>query len=188
MNSPSPRAAAPVRDDRSTAPTVTLVTRSGFAFQIRQASPKDEPALAAFFSAVTPEDRRFRFLTAVDRVGHDFLARMTQIDHDRTEDFLAFAADGETIIASAMLAADTDLSRAEVAISVRADHKHRGISWTLLEHLTRFAQAKGVKLLESIESRDNHDAIQLEREMGFVATPYPGDPALLLVQKALEPA
>jgi N-acetylglutamate synthase-like GNAT family acetyltransferase len=165
-----------------------LITRSGFHVHVRQAQPEDEPALASFFRHVGPEDIRFRFLSALSTVGHDFLTRLCQVDHDRTEDFLVLGQDGETIIASAMLAADAQLERAEVAISVRADHKDRGISWTLLEYLADYAKAKGIKTLESIESRDNHQAIELEREMGFAATPYPGDSTLILLQKDLQPA
>ena len=163
-----------------------LITRSGFQVHVRPARREDEPALASFFRHVGPDDIRFRFLSALSTVGHDFLVRLCQVDHDRTEDFLAFGEDGQTIIASAMLAADAQLERAEVAISIRADHKGRGISWTLLEYLSRYARAKGIKTLESIESRDNHEAIELEREMGFVATSYPGDSTLMLVQRDLQ--
>ena len=46
-------------------------------------------------------------------------------------------------------------------------------------------RSKGVELLESIESRENREAIALEREMGFTATSYPGDASLVLVQKKL---
>ena len=160
-----------------------LTTRTCLRFSIRPATPADEAALAAFFTHVSPDDRRFRFLTGLNEVGHDLLVQMTQVDHDRTEDLLAFAEGGDTIIASAMLAAEPDRSRAEVAISIRADYKNEGIGWTLLEHLCGLAKVKGIKVLQSIESRDNHDAIRLEREMGFTASEYPGDPTLVLVQK-----
>ena len=163
-----------------------LETRTGFRFLVRPARPDDEAALAEFFANVTPEDRRFRFLTAVRDVGHSFLQRMTEVDHERTEDFLAFAEDGRTILASAMIAADERLERAEVAMAIRSDHKRRGISWSLLEHVARYATARGIRTLESIEARDHHEAIALEREMGFEATEFPGDPSLVLLQKRLE--
>ena len=163
--------------------TTELSTWTGFAFRVRPAGPADEAILADFFGRVTAEDRRFRFLSAVGQVGHDMLQRLTQVDHERTEDFLAF--DGEALIASAMLAADAEGERAEVAISVRADYKHRGVGWALLDHVARFAARKGISLIESIESRDNVEAIALEKEMGFTATAYAGDPALVLLQKKL---
>ena len=160
-----------------------LTTWTGFRFRVRSAMPDDRKALEELFERVTPEDRRFRFLSAVRKVDQDLLTRMTEVDHERTEDFLAF--DGETLIASAMLAAEPEGERAEVAISIRAEYKHRGIGWALLDHVARFAGAKGIKLIESVECRDNLEAITLEKEMGFTATTYPGDPALVLLQKRL---
>ena len=160
-----------------------LVTWTGLELTVRPVAPEDETKLADFFEQVTPEDRRFRFLSGVESVGHSFLERLTQVDHDRTEDFLAF--DGDTLVASAMVAADPAGERAEVAISVRADYKDRGVGWTLLDFAARWAAAQEFQLIESIESRDNLKAIELEMEMGFTSTAYPGDPCLVLVQKKL---
>ena len=139
-----------------------ITTRTGFRFQVRPARPDDEAALAEFFTHVTPDDLRFRFLTGLQKVGHDRLAAMTQVDHHLKENFLAFEGDGTTIIATAMLACVPDMLRGEVAISIRADYKNKGVSWELLEHVAHDAQAKGVKMIESIESRENHEAIELE--------------------------
>ena len=47
-----------------------------------------------------------------------------------------------------------------------------------------YADTKGLRSLESIESRENHDAIELERDMGFVISDYPGDSTLVLVSRA----
>lgn len=152
---------------------------------MRPAVPADEAALAEFFTHVTNDDLRFRFLSAVQKVGHGQLEAMVNVDHRRTENFLAFDIEGGFIVATAMMAADEALASAEVAIAIRADFKHRGISWTLLEQVARFAAAKGVRTLEAIESRDNHQAIELEREMGFEALPYPGDSSLVLVRATL---
>lgn len=162
-----------------------LSTRAGFRFHVRPANPDDEPALADFFAHVTPDDLRFRFLTALRKVDHDRLVAMTHVDHRQTENFLAFDPEDGTLIATAMMAADATLERAEVAISILPDYKHRGVSWTLLEHVARFAEAKGIKTLESIEARDNHAAIELEREMGFTASSCPGDPSVVIVRATL---
>lgn len=162
-----------------------LTTRTGLRFNVRPAQPLDEAALGEFFTHVTPDDLRFRFLTGLKTVGHDRLAAMTAIDHHQTENFLAFV-DGEAgIIATAMLACDAKMKTGEVAISIRSDYKARGISWDLLRHVAAYAKAKGLTTIQSVESRDNHSAIDMEREMGFVAGPYPGDPTLVLVQRKL---
>ncbi len=175
-------------DTLALAPSRELTTRTGFRFTVRPAQPSDESALAAFFTHVTPEDLRFRFLTGLKKVGHDRLSAMTEIDHHQTENFLAFV-DGEAeIIATAMLACDAAMKVGEVAIAIRSDYKGRGVSWDLLAHVAACAEAKGLTTLQSIETRDNHAAIDMEREMGFTAGPYPGDPTLVLVQKQLNTA
>jgi N-acetylglutamate synthase-like GNAT family acetyltransferase len=162
-----------------------LTTRTGLNFHVRPARPDDEEALGAFFADITPEDMRFRFLTALRTVGHDRLVSMTNIDHRQTENFLAFAKGQSEIIATAMLACTPDMAKGEVAIAILPEYKSKGVSWELLEHVARFAEERGVKTLEAVESRDHHAAIELEREMGFTATSYPGDATLMLVQRRL---
>jgi GNAT superfamily N-acetyltransferase len=162
-----------------------LTTHTGLVLHVRPARPEDEAALADFFTHVTPEDLRFRFLGGIHEVGHDRLVAMTCVDHRQTENFLALAKDRKTIIATAMLACDKTLEKGEVAISVRAEFKHKGVGWELLRHVSRYAEAKGVKTLESLESRQNLEAIEVERDQGFVAKSYPDDATLVLIQKQL---
>ena len=165
--------------------TEDLITRTGHKFHVRPVTYEDEPALAEFFTHVTPEDLRFRFLTGLNTVGHDRLVALTQFDHLQKENFLAFADDRVTVVATAMLACNPAIDTGEVAISIRADFKGRGVSWELLAHTAQFAEAMGVQTLQSIESRDSHAAIELERDMGFTARSYPGDATLMLVERNL---
>ncbi|MEG8055455.1 GNAT family N-acetyltransferase [Sphingomonas sp. 22L2VL55-3] len=162
-----------------------LTTRDGYVFHVRPASPTDEPALGEFFEHVDKEDLRFRFLSAIHTVGHDQLLALVTVDHEHTENFLGFDPATNRIVATAMLAADESLTRAEVAIAIRSDFKRRGISWTLLDHVAAFARAKAIATLESIESRDNHQAIDLERERGWIASVCPGDPASMMLRMTL---
>jgi len=164
-----------------------LVAHSGFTFHVRPVRPDDVEAMGAFFARVTPEDLRFRFLTSMKEVGEDRLRSMTSVDHRQTESFVAFEPGNGAIIATAMLACDPALEVGDVAISVSADHKNLGVGWELLNHLTRYATAKGVKQLQSLESRSNLSAIRLEKELGFTSEPYFGDSTLMLLQKSLAP-
>jgi len=162
-----------------------FTTRTGFCFNVRPARPSDEPALAAFFTQVSRDDLRFRFLTGLKEVGHDRLVAMTTIDHRQTENFLAFV-DGEAeIIATAMLACDPTMTTGEVAIAIRQNYKDKGVSWALLKHVADCAEARGLTTIQSIESRDHYAAIAMELEMGFETVPYPDDPTLVLVQRKL---
>lgn len=174
-------------DDREThdlmvSKSIPLTTRSGFEFHVRPVVPSDEAALMKFFSHVTNDDLRFRFLSLIPEIGKEMLANLINVDHDHKEDFLALDIDDTTIIASAMIGANEDKSIAEVAIVVHADYKHRGMSWTFLEYVASEARRSGIKRLQSIESRENHAAIELEREMGFTAKSYPGDATLMLLE------
>lgn len=161
-----------------------LATRSGFAFDVRPVAPSDEDRLATFFAHVTAKDLRFRFLDTRE-IGADEIRRMILIDHDLTEGFLALAPEDGAVIASAMLAIDPARERGEVAIAIRPEYKQRGVSWSLLEHVTRYAEARGLRVIESIESRANQAAITLEQEMGFTSSPVEGEPTLVLVQRRL---
>lgn len=162
--------------------TGTLTTRSGLTFDVRPARREDEAALADCFAHVAPDDMRFRFLTACKDVGHDRLVAMTDIDHDHVENFLAVLPDG-TVIASALISVDDGGERAEVAVAIRADYRARGVGWTLLDHVAHYVEARGVKVLESYESAENHAAITLEREMGFVTERVAGDPTVVRVSR-----
>lgn len=165
-----------------------LTTSGGLDVHIRPATPDDEPALSTFFAGVTPEDMRFRFLSALKTVSHERLVSMTHVDHRQTENFLAFAKGQPDIIATAMLACTADMAKGEVAIAVLPEFKKKGLSWELLAHVAHFAEDKGVKTIESVESREHHAAIEMEREMGFTATSYPGDATLMLLQRQLAQA
>lgn len=162
-----------------------LVTRSGLALHVRPVRPDDEAALAGMFAHVAPDDLRFRFLSGVRTVGRARLVPMTQVDYRRAINFLAFA--GNTLVASAMLACDPDRVRAELAIAVHADFKGKGVSWTLIEHVLRYARAEGIETIESLESRENHAAIALEREAGFEVLPGESSSEILVRRRVAAP-
>jgi L-amino acid N-acyltransferase YncA len=164
-----------------------IVTRSGCLFDVRPVRHEDAPALAEFFRHVTADDLRFRFLTGVKTVSADRITALTEVDHRQIENFIAFVDDEKQIIASAMLACDAGMKRGEVAITVRSDFKNDGVGWEMLAHVATYADSIGVEVIESIESRDNHAAINLERDMGFIASAYPGDATLMLLQRRSGP-
>jgi acetyltransferase len=156
-----------------------IVTRSGFCFSVRPVTAADQAGLAELMAAVSEDDIRFRFVTAGERT----LERMSRVDHDRTENFVAI--DGSmTMVATAMLASGASGKEAEVAIAVRADCRHQGIGWMLLDYVVHYAARHGLSSLESTQSRDDRTVIDLEREMGFIASAYPGDPSRVLLTKS----
>lgn len=178
-----PAAATPLLEQWS----AELVTRSGLRLFVRPVTSGDEDLVNLFYNSLSSEDLRFRFLSPIAHPCASLIEPLVAVDHVRTEDFLVFTdvSGRSDLIATAMLAADPTLERAEVAIAVRPEYQGRGVGWALLDFVSRDAQQRGIKTLESIEWRDNDAAISLEKEMGFTAEPYPGDASLTLVRKRL---
>ena len=87
--------------------------------------------------------------------------------------------------ATAVLAGDAAGERAEAAILLRGDLKGQGIGWTLLERLVAEARSQGYAVVESLEDRANHGALQVENDMGFDAAPLEEEPTLIWVSKRL---
>lgn len=173
-------------DDQRLLPewSAELETRSGLKLSVRPAAPEDEGDVTSFFEQATPEDLRFRFLSAIGKVGHNLTGPFVGVDHERTENLLAFGEDGQ-LAATATIAVDDRMEDAEVAIMVRPDLKGRGAGWSMLAHSCDYAKQRGFKRIHSVEMGDNRSAISLEKEMGFKASPCPGDATLTMLSKDL---
>lgn len=159
-----------------------VTTQSGLEVLVRPSRPSDRQGLAFLLTHMSPEDMRFRFLTAAHRVSNNVLEMMTKVDHERVENLLAVDRDTHIPIASLLLAADDNGEDVEIAMAVQAHFKGKGLSWALLEYAIGALRRSGFKRLHSIEMRENGTAIQLEREMGFISRPFPGDPGLTLLE------
>lgn len=160
-----------------------VTTQGGVKILITPARPDDKEALRRFFEGVARRDIYFRFLSGIRKVSEDRLMEMVDDSNDRTIDFLAFDPRTGEIMASAMLGADDAFECAEFAVCTREDAKGQGISWVLLDHAVRYAKAAGVKKLTSLESADQHDAVKLEREMGFKIKSSHDHPGMIVAEK-----
>ena len=103
---------------------------------LRPIRPEDEPAHKQFVRQVSDEDRYKRFFADVGELGHEELARMTQIDYDREMAFVAVGQDGpfsQQILGVVRAIASPDQSDAEFAILVRSDLKGLGLGKLMME-------------------------------------------------------
>lgn len=164
---------------------VMLTTRDGLVLKLRPVSTDDTSIVAALFDGLSPEDMRFRFLSAQRHVSAGQLAALVGVDHRHSEHLLAFDTATSQLVASLMIVADEHLEAAEVAIAVSPACKGHGIGWTLLRHAADLARERGVRWLRSIESRANHQAIEVERALGFSTRAYEGDATLVVVEAEL---
>ncbi len=162
-----------------------VTTRDAVQLTVRPVEPGDAVLLEDLFDNVSAEDRRFRFLNAKEHVGQYQIAPMVAVDHWKTENFLAFDTANGALVASALLAGDTKMEVGEIAVSVRSDYKGRGVGWAMLDVLGKAARERGMKEVIAIEDKENHAAIELEREKGFEARAFEGDPSLVILAKSL---
>lgn len=162
-----------------------LTTNTGFRIVIRPARPSDEAALAELYRALSADDLRHRFLSAVREVAPDQIRSMVRNDDPHSVSLLAFEFHTGRLIATAMLVTGPKLDTAEFAVATRPDRRSFGVSWTLLEHLIRLAKRSGIRLLTSTETHDDARAIKLEREMGFRIRQCPDDSTLMIAEKIL---
>ncbi len=164
-------------------PPTEKMTRAGVLLKIRTASAADVDLLGDIYRHLSAQDMKFRFKQPIEQLSAEELKYFVDQDAGMTS-YLAFG--GDTAIACATLVRDHDRDAAEVILSVRPDWKGQGVSWTLLEDVLARATAAGLKRISSVELGDDRDAINLQREMGFVARLKSADPLEFSMVKALD--
>ncbi len=158
-----------------------VVDRDGKTLAIRPIRPDDEPMLQAFTRRLTAEDVRMRFFGPMREMTHELAARLTQIDYDREMAFLLL--DGKELLGVGRLAADPGFEQAEFALVVASDSQGHGYGTLLLQHVLRFAKARGIKRVIGYVLRENHKMLQLTKRLGFErASGRAGEADILVVK------
>ncbi|WP_323932555.1 bifunctional acetate--CoA ligase family protein/GNAT family N-acetyltransferase [Aeromonas caviae] len=137
---------------------------------LRPIRPEDEPAHKQFVRQVSDEDRYKRFFADVGELGHEELARMTQIDYDREMAFVAVGQGGpfsQQILGVVRAIASPDQSDAEFAILVRSDLKGLGLGKLMMEKIVRYARERGIGQLSGMTMPSNRGMINLAKRLGF---------------------
>ena len=109
---------------------------------------------------------------------HAFVARFTQIDYARAMAFVALSEDQQELLGVARLAADPDYTSAEYAVIVRSDLKGRGLGWTLMHHLIRYAESEGLRDLHGDVLAANEACSRCAVSSVSISPPIPEDLAL----------
>jgi acetyltransferase len=157
----------------------------GGEIRIRPIRPEDEALYPEFLAKVTPEDMRLRFFAAVARMGHDEIARLTQIDYARAMAFVALDPTDGSLLGVSRLGADPDRVRAEFALLVRSDAKRRGIGRALMMRLIEYARSEGIGELFGDVLDANWPMRGLCQALGFTEAEHPSDPAVERVRLPL---
>ncbi|TCO70127.1 bifunctional acetate--CoA ligase family protein/GNAT family N-acetyltransferase [Rhodovulum euryhalinum] len=152
----------------------TATLYDGSAVLLRPIRPEDEPAHADLIGRMSPEDLRYRFFGATQKLRHHQLARLTQIDFDREMAFIATrtGTDGRPeTLGVVRTSTDSDNLRAELAILVRSDLKGTGLGRILLEKIVRYHRARGTAEIGAQVLTDNEPMLRLARRGGFDVHP-----------------
>jgi acetyltransferase len=147
---------------------------NGQRVTIRPIRPEDEEQHREFIDAMTPDDLRLRFFSAVRSLDHSQLARMTQIDYDREMALVATVTgeDGKPRTLGVVRAvADPDNETAEFAVTVLSELKGHGLGRLLMERIIAYARSRGTHWLLGEALRENTGMIALARASGFAVTP-----------------
>jgi acetyltransferase len=161
--------------------------RDGAKIFVRPIRPEDEPLYGPFFAAVTDEDMRLRFFSAVKHFSHAFVARFTQIDYARAMAFIAIDERTGAMLGVARLHANANYDSGEYAILVRSDLKGRGLGWLLMQTLIDYARAEGLRSIGGQVLRENTTMLSMCRDLGFTIEADPHDTSICSVHRAIEP-
>ena len=162
-----------------------LLTDKAVRLRLRLMTADDGPLLLEFLSRLAPADRRARFPASGGRPGPRQLRELMNLFPERCEHAFAFDCETGTLVATLLIACHARSHAAEVAISVAAEWKGRGIGRALLRHATERAYLKGARRLRALASPSDHDGFELERSLGFKLGRFSAEPDLVRMEATL---
>ena len=148
--------------------TNRLVLRDGSTAGIRPAVPSDRATMERFFSELSPESRRLRFLAA-SRPSADLLDRLCDNSNPRQAVTLVVCRQGEDgprFVGVGSYFAGSD-DNAEAAFAVDDRFHGRGIATALLERLAQIATDNALQSFDASVLCENSEMLGVFRDSGF---------------------
>jgi len=149
-------------------PSLDLATaRDGTAVNLRPLRRDERELVARFFSGLSAESRRRRFLQPMPRLPEAILRRLLDVDGRRHVAMVA-TVDGECAGIARYLALTDEPGTAEVAVTVTVTDRYqgRGIGRLLVEALWPAAVRAGLTTLVYLVDPTNRPALRLLRSLG----------------------
>ncbi|MDO3388231.1 bifunctional acetate--CoA ligase family protein/GNAT family N-acetyltransferase [Gilvimarinus sp. SDUM040013] len=147
-----------------------ITLKSGRRAVLRPIRPEDETTHKEFDSKLSASDRYNRYFAELPSLGHEQLARQTQIDYDREMAFIASAQNEkgqfETLGVVRVLM-DPDNTEGEFAVIVRSDIKGQGLGKILLQKMIRYCADCGIDRITGETMLQNNGMAALARALGF---------------------
>ncbi|MET0168436.1 MAG: GNAT family N-acetyltransferase [Vicinamibacterales bacterium] len=161
-----------------------IVLRDGSTLALRPASARDVPELCAFFEALSPTSRYYRFFS------------VACLDAERVERLVPQSAEkgsalvgevGNRVVAFAGYYQDpNDSKRAEVAFAIADRLQGRGIGTRVLERLAELARPAGVRVFDAYVLAGNDKMMECFLDSGYRVSRHMSD-GVVHVELSLEP-
>jgi GNAT superfamily N-acetyltransferase len=144
-----------------------LVLGDGWRIFVRPIGPDDEFLIRDLLVHVTKEDLRLRFFDSIKEFSHQFIAKLTDLDHLRAMAFAAIDEANNAMLGVVWLYSDSVNETSEYAILLRSDLKGRGLGWALTQLIIEYAQSEGLKQISGQILQENSVMLEMCRELGF---------------------
>jgi RimJ/RimL family protein N-acetyltransferase len=137
---------------------------------IRPIDPGDQEGLATFFSRLSDESRRRRFLGPKPKLSARELRFLTEVDQCKHVALVAVTADGAIVGVGRYATWHDSPDRAEMAFAVVDEWQGRGLGTRLGNQLVARARTSGIAALTGSTFATNTPAKALLKKLGFLPT------------------
>ena len=186
---PPPRRSLTVRAPRRASKgEKSLIARDGTALRLRQIRIDDVEALQRFFSRLTPEEVRMRFLHPLNELPEPFARQLCELDPAMAIAWvLASPDDAATteIYGVARAHVDKVLDHAEFAIVVQGSFSHQGLGTLLMRRVIDSARKLGVIELWGDVFIENGAMLEFCDQLGFHRSTTTHNPGVMRVELSL---
>lgn len=145
------------------------VIKNGEAVFIRPIRPEDAPLMVSFFEGLSPRTIYNRFFSLLKCLSPVMLARLTQIDYDRSMALTVFLEHlgYEKMVGLARCIGDADPKNVEFSVMIDDAWQGRGIGAELMKRLISVARTRGVEKIWGTVLAENTQMLALGKKMGF---------------------
>lgn len=144
---------------------------------IRPIRRQDAAAERCFLQSLSPESKRSRFLGEFKSPSDTFIEKLTDIDYVNDVALVALTGEGENecIVGVSRYAVDNTRNNCECAVVVADAWQGKGLGTSLMRHLIRIAQDRGLRRMVSMDLASNTEMKELASYLGFRCHPDPND-------------
>lgn len=176
-------------DEACPADTVSawIIYLNGKRITIRPIRADDAEREHEFIENLSPASRYHRFMSGMIEPSPELLKKLTQIDHNRDEAYVATVEKNgkEMQIGVSRYYSDPFNKSCECAIAVADAWKHHGLGTKLMERLVKTARARGLKRMYSIDAAENGEMRDFAAHLGFTCVTNPDDHTQVIHSLAL---